>query len=215
MNDIKDKQTWSSFYKDRVNNEEYFSYFCKRYNRFLLEILFNINGFSTICPNLILKEEGCGIGNITKALSNVDKSIVNYKDLKIDKIILSDLDNDMLRLCIENLSNIYNGGYFKNVPKIFNKENIFQDKFFESDTVVVTHGVLEHFNDVDIYKILSTYNDRNVLFQAHYVPTNKYTTQSFGDERLLSVEEWVSLVKPTYYIVDNNGCDLYMFIVNC
>ena len=77
--------------------------------------------------------------------------------------------------------------------------------------MVVTHGVLEHFSDDDIMKIISTYDNDNVLFQAHYVPTDRYKSPSFGDERLLAPEAWNALIKPDYYILDNNECDLYMF----
>lgn len=80
--------------------------------------------------------------------------------------------------------------------------------------MVVTHGVLEHFEDEDIIAIMETYKDRNVRFHAHYVPTDKYEKPSFGDERLMPVSKWVSLTNPDYYIVDNAGCDLYLFFNN-
>lgn len=67
------------------------------------------------------------------------------------------------------------------------------------------------FSDVDITRIMSTYNNDKVLFQAHYVPTSQYTSPSFGDERLLPTDYWITLVKPDYYLLDNNGKDLYMF----
>ena len=101
--------------------------------------------------------------------------------------------------------------YLGKVPLFYVKENICEPKFFESSTVVVTHGVLEHFSDVDITRIMSTYNNDKVLFQAHYVPTSQYTSPSFGDERLLPTDYWITLVKPDYYLLDNNGKDLYMF----
>ena len=66
-------------------------------------------------------------------------------------------------------------------------------------------------SDVDITRIMSTYNNDKVLFQAHYVPTSQYTSPSFGDERLLPTDYWITLVKPDYYLLDNNGKDLYMF----
>lgn len=46
------------------------------------------------------------------------------------------------------------------------------------------------------------------------IPTDKYEKPSFGDERLMPVSKWVSLVNPDYYIVDNAGCDLYLFFNN-
>ena len=130
---------------------------------------------------------------------------------KISKVIFSDINIPMLELCCKNTLSISTDNYLGKVPLFYVKENICEPKFFESSTVVVTHGVLEHFSDVDITRIMSTYNNDKVLFQAHYVPTSQYTSPSFGDERLLPTDYWITLVKPDYYLLDNNGKDLYMF----
>jgi len=149
------------------------------------------------------------IYDLCKALG-VAKESYNFD---ISKVICTDIDRDMLTLCCENTYKMEEG-LLSSIPFAYLKEDIRQAKFFEYPTVVVTHGVLEHFEDEDIIAIMETYKDRNVRFHAHYVPTDKYEKPSFGDERLMPVSKWVSLTNPDYYIVDNAGCDLYLFFNN-
>lgn len=211
--------TWNDYYKDRVRNRDYIEAFGNKYRRFIEEIILNIKRLSNLTQTpIILKEEGCGIGTISLVVSDMEDKLVNSFGLKrladteeISKVILSDINTSMLELCYKNTNPIFSGSYLGKVPFFYSKENICETKFFESQTIVITHGVLEHFSDENIVKIISTYNNDNVLFQAHYVPTDKYEKKSFGDERLLSVESWISLVAPDYYIIDNGGRDLYMF----
>ena len=206
--------------RDRVRNREYDEYFRKKYARFLTEIILNIKRLSDpMLDAVVLKEEGCGIGCVVKNLSQFYPKLAkemtgeerygNTGD--VTKIIFADLDSEMLDLCRDNTRFMYSGRYLEKVPRFYTRENILEKKFFEPGTMVVTHGVLEHFSDPDITRILSTYEDSYVSFQAHYVPTSGYREPSFGNERLLPVDYWCSLVKPDYYIVDNGGLDLYMF----
>lgn len=216
---MEQTNTWDEYYKSRVRNKDYTEAFRLKYSRFIEEIIINIKRIAhNINAPVILKEEGCGIGTVSLTISNVKErlfdamGLVDASEMKeVLKVIFSDIDNAMLELCHKNTCPIYSGGYLGNVPFFYSRENICEPKFFESASVVVTHGVLEHFADDDIMKIISTYDNDNVLFQAHYVPTNRYKTPSFGDERLLPTEFWIALVKPDYYILDNNECDLYMF----
>ncbi|RGO88304.1 hypothetical protein DXA84_07845 [Phocaeicola vulgatus] len=213
------KTTWDEYYKSRVRNNDYRDAFWLKYGLFIKEIIFNIKllAHDGGAP-IILKEEGCGIGTVSLAISNMEEKLLSSMGLtgtseikEVSKVIFSDIDNAMLGLCHENTCPIYSGGYLGNVPFFYCRENICEPKFFEAPSMVVTHGVLEHFADDDILKIISTYDNDNVLFQAHYVPTDRYKSPSFGDERLLSPEAWNALIKPDYYILDNNECDLYMF----
>lgn len=215
---MEQKITWNDYYKDRVRNRDYMEAFNNKYGRFIGEIILNIKRLSNKATPIILKEEGCGIGTISLAISDTEDKLIGSLGLKnssdtkeVSKVILSDINTSMLKLCYKNTNPIFSGSYLGQVPFFYTKENICEPKFFESRTLVVTHGVLEHFSDENIIKIISTYNDDNVLFQAHYVPTDKYEKQSFGDERLLPVETWITLVNPDYYILDNEGTDLYMF----
>ena len=213
--------TWPDYYRDRVGNRDYRDSFRLKYSRFIDEIILQIKRLSTEGKvSLVLKEEGCGIGSVVRCISNREQYFlealgIRYSEIEdrdeVGKIILSDTDKEMLSLCVANTHNLYLGEYLAKSPFFYTKENILNSKFFEPNTVVITHGVLEHFSDGEIERIISTYRDENVVFQAHYVPTNGYISPSFGDERLLPVLDWTELVKPDYYIVDNNGLDLYMF----
>ncbi len=213
------KTTWDEYYKSRVRNYEYRNKFLIKYSRFIREIIINIKLLAhDVGTPIILKEEGCGIGTVSLAISDMEEKLAGAMGLigasekkEVLKVIFSDIDNTMLWLCHENTCPIYSGDYLGNVPFFYCRENICEPKFFEASSMVVTHGVLEHFADDDIMKIISTYDNDNVLFQAHYVPTDRYKSPSFGDERLLAPEAWNALVKPDYYILDNNECDLYMF----
>ena len=211
--------TWDEYYKSRVRNNEYRDAFRLKYGLFLKEIIFNIKRLAQeLGTPVILKEEGCGIGPVSLSISSMEEKLLGSMGLtsvsetkEVSKVIFSDISPVMLGLCHENTCPIYSGGYLGRVPFFYCRENICEPKFFESPSIVVTHGVLEHFADDDIMKIISTYDNDNVLFQAHCVPTNRYKRPSFGDERLLAPEVWDALIKPDYYILDNNGCDLYMF----
>ena len=183
---------WSSFYVDRVNNMRYLDMFKDKYKALLL--------FIDRCiadnPNLIVKEEGCGIGNVSKAHFIYGKN-------KPKEYILSDIDNSMLKLAHKNTLSIHS-------PVSFINESILDPKDYVPNTLVITHGVLEHFCDEDIEKILKIQSHPNVVHSGHYVPLDGYKTPSFGDERLLSFEFWVSFARPRSIALMEN--DLFMFI---
>lgn len=197
-NIIESVNTWDNFYQSRVCNDSYVNVFCKKYNRFIEEIIINIQQISyDLKAPLILKEEGCGIGTVSLAISQIGERLFNYFGLtgasdakKISKVIFSDINIPMLELCCKNTLSISTDNYLGKVPLFYVKENICEPKFFESSTVVVTHGVLEHFSDTDITRIVSTYNNDKVLFQAHYVPTSQtfvsfFWRRTFAAYRLL------------------------------
>jgi len=77
--------------------------------------------------------------------------------------------------------------------------------------VAFSHGVLEHFSNRDIKKITSGIAKAGID-QIHYVPTNKYKTPSFGDERLLTSSTWQRLLPNAKITVFNHGLDLCLQI---
>lgn len=177
------KNNWKQFYKDRVNSG-YQTYFNERYKP-MIDLIKDIN------PKYI-REEGIGIGSVSKSL--VDTEIVCYG-----------FDNnwDMLGLCQRNNAKllVYEDCILR--PKI-------KYDFEESQgQLVVTHGVLEHFTDSEILGIKLRYMSARQK-RVHYVPLDKYKQQSFGDERLLSKEHWLSLLKPKDYILFNDNHDLLL-----
>ena len=132
-----------------------------------------------------VREEGIGIGSVSKFLLKQDINCSGF-----------DLCPDMVELCKKNnpTLNCYVGDIFRNHDRV---------------DIVVTHGVLEHFSDIDIKKILDRYH-WNHQPNIHYVPLNGYVVPSFGDERLLPWKHWVNTFKPTSYeVVDNK--DLYLY----
>lgn len=132
-----------------------------------------------------VREEGIGIGSVSKYLLKRGIDTSGF-----------DLCPEMLNLCRSNNPNIkcQEGDIFT-----FNEGNV---------DMVVTHGVLEHFSDCDILKILDRYKRSNQK-SVHYVPLDGYVIPSFGDERLLSYQYWVDKFKPSDFVVNDNK-DLYL-----
>lgn len=78
-NIIESVNTWDNFYQSRVCNDSYVNVFCKKYNRFIEEIIINIQQISyDLKAPLILKEEGCGIGTVSLAISQIGERLFNY-----------------------------------------------------------------------------------------------------------------------------------------
>jgi len=174
------KADWFEFYKNRVESASYLEHFRNKYG--LLIAL--VKSFS-ICG--LIKEEGIGIGTLSKVIGGN----VTYG---------SDICERMLMLCRAN-----NPGIEVYREDIRSKEKIYKRGTFS----VVTHGVLEHFNNKDIHSILRTY-DFNIKFSIHYVPTNEYSEPSFGDERLLPVQYWIDTFRPYHFLTENQEKDLYL-----
>jgi len=70
-------------------------------------------------------------------------------------------------------------------------------------SVIHSHGVLEHFSDSDIFKIISI-QKKFADYLVHYIPGQKYIKPSFGDERLMSVYFWRQFGEVSTF---NNGYD--------
>ena len=188
--------SWASFYSDRVNNSSYLDKFYKKYQKLIDFIDKQIE----INPDIIVKEEGCGIGNVSK---------VHYikGKFKPKKYVFSDIDSSMLELTKINSSEM-------NVPMEYIRQDILIPKYYEENTLVVTHGVLEHFSDLEIEKIIENQKHKNVIASCHYVPLDGYDKPSFGDERLFSASKWVSMVGHYTEINMINNQDLFVFKVS-
>lgn len=80
---------------------------------------------------------------------------------------------------------------------IFDLSSFFRPKEFDT---VCHSGVLEHFSDEQIIKSLLEHRkvSKRVIFN---IPNNrsKITPESFGDERLMSNEKWVKLIREAGY----------------
>lgn len=164
---------WHQFYKERVNST-YQAYFEKRYRPFL--------DFIALENATSITEAGCGIASISKYFINYGVACNGY-----DKSLR------MLELAQQNVPS--RGFWQDDILK--RKQSI------KHDGLVITHGVLEHFSDKQIHKILKLNP-----YSIHYVPLDLYETPSFGDERLLPVKYWVNEFKLKEYQTFNNGHDL-------
>lgn len=174
---------WADFYKNRLN-ERYTNHVNKKYAPFI-EVLKAQNAKT-------IAEFGCGIGTITKIL--IDQKVGDIHHL---------LDNcrSMLAMAHQNLTGLEFEMYLHNILKPFD--------FVEKLDMIHSHGVLEHFSDQDIRQIISNQKDLAKVL-VHYVPSHKYDKPSFGDERLLTVDEWKKICQPTEIIEFNNGYDLIL-----
>lgn len=172
--------SWHKFYKDRINSS-YQDYFNKRYTAMISFIADNFERSTHIL------EEGVGIGSLANALVGT-KGFRDYYGF--------DNSPDMLNLCAMNTRGIS-----------LYLDDILHPGWPSKAKLVLTHGVLEHFEDYQIESIFDRYKQQKVT-SVHYVPLSKYEKPSFGDERLLSAEYWISLVRPSEYYYFNDGYDL-------
>ena len=173
---------WSEYYKKRIGSS-YADYAAKRYSPMIKELITAGDTF---------REEGCGIGTITK--------ILIWQRPEVD-IKICDLDQDILELAALNLTGYLKANEISRLDAIVAPDDVVD--------CVFSHGVLEHFEDNDIGTILA----RQLKCSGkvvHYVPTDGYTDPSFGDERLLPADYWISKWEPTKYELFNDDKDLLL-----
>lgn len=165
-------QDWYDIYKERMN-KRYTEKVREKYRPFINKI---VEGHA---PQFV--ELGCGAGNITHAVRDSHRSI--------PRMYLVDNCPKMLGLALQNNP----VGYCNFLCADITDRFIFCPQF-DFNTVVHSHGVLEHFNDANILRIIRQ-ADRIGGRQVHYVPEAKYEIPSRGDERLLSVDQWSTMMK--------------------
>lgn len=172
--------SWAEFYKNRVNNKNYENYFKKKYSPFLRYLDHHISNKKNCL------EMGCGTSLVTKTIFRKNINFHTY-----------DNNKEMITLTKQNIKTT--------IIKLHDIKRPI-NRFFD---VVYSHGVLEHFSKEEIRNIIKTqikYSGHLV----HYVPSNLYKHPSYGDELLISKEEWKRLAKPDSIIEFNNGFDLIL-----
>lgn len=181
---------WSDIYKSRICNG-YLDYCKQKYKDFILEL-------DRIDIELFI-ELGCGAGTFTKIL--LQQSSTNH-----DKtFFLVDNDIDMLELAKLNLKDYINSINIK----FINRDLLTYSITTNVNTLIHSHSVLEHLKDDEIYSVIENFPCGN-SHQVHYVPTEKYITPSYGDERLMPVYKWKQFGFKTKTF--NNGYDLILKI---
>lgn len=185
----KKRSEWYNFYKDR-QNMIYKKHIETKYADFIDTIINNLpdNGKKPVH----IHEAGCGAANVSLAIYNkLKQQGINFH------ISMSDKCKDMLELAHEN------------VPEAYKAQiDVLIEQPPHAD-VIFSHGLLEHFNDEDIVKLL-TNQLRQTNKVIHYVPSSKYKKPSFGDERLMTSEQWQKICNPTSIVEFNDGHDLIL-----
>lgn len=156
--------------------DSYPAYCKKKYAPFLK----HINSYDS------LSEEGCGIATMTKII---------YENGK--KYSVFDKCSEQLLLASKNI-------FGMNIR--IEQSDILKHKYNKNPDIIISHGVLEHFNDRNIKKIIKRQLE-SCSKLIHYVPLDKWITPSFGDERLLPISYWDSLVNPDYIEKFNDDKD--------
>lgn len=184
---------WVDMYQSRVGMT-YPQYFKQKYAAYINAVL------EALPTNGHAIEVGCGIGTATKVLAQLRPSTSHC---------LVDNDVGMLTLAKQNLA------YLSASPKThlsFFCQDIRhegRDLHLSSPHVIHGHGVLEHFSDRDIIKTIS-WQRQAANRVVHYVPSHLYRTPSFGDERLMSPNQWREICSPDSIIEFNDGLDLVL-----
>lgn len=168
-------------------NDWYNFYKHKQSNEYLEYIQTRYNPFISLLNSEIkhcksIMEIGCGIGSITKLLNfSGDRFILDR-----NKSILEFADIKAYKI-LQDITN----------------------PFTTKIDLVYSHGVLEHLTDKEIKTTIR--EQKKVCNKLiHYVPSNKYNYKSFGDERLLCINNWKYLCEPDKVIEFNSGYDLML-----
>lgn len=175
---MSDEKSWDKLYrnyikKDYNNWDYYFKTKMRLKKRFIKEVVrYSQSGKPVI-------ECGCGTAKTSVFLS-----------MNGIKTYAFDLDNKMINQA-KKLSKKYSS---KNKTIIF-KGNIksipYKDKFF---SVAHSSGVLEHFNDKEIIRILNE-QLRVADYCIFSVPTSYFEKKMLGNERFLTKEQWRKIIK--------------------
>lgn len=172
---------WSEFYSTRAHTYSRYAEYAKiRYAPFITKIL------NRVVWNSSVAEIGCGMATITTILKGASPTL---------QYVATDLDREMLDIAKLHIPHgilllehdaIYPLG--TNIAKF---------------DVVHSHGLLEHFANEPIQQIIHSHRD---AYQVHYVP-GLYDKPSFGDERLLSVDQWKKICSPDEIHTFNDDLD--------
>lgn len=135
-----------------------------------------------------ISEEGCGIGTMSRIFTAYNRRVAR----------ISDMDIDMAKLAAKNTGLTVDIADIRHMHYEVNPD------------IICSHGVLEHFSDSDIVRIINRQRAQANKRVIHYVPSDKYEKGSFGDERLMSPTQWIDLVNPDKIVAFNDEKDLVL-----
>ena len=158
---------WYDIYAERMN-DRYLAHVASKYAPFLTELYQLRIGHS-------MTEIGCGAGTITRLVREMEGGRTRDHHL---------IDSCPKMLGLAMLNNP--------VPWVsFTCADMLKWLPVRSD-VVHSHGLLEHFSDRDILRLV---HNSGANLQFHYVPSAMYETPSRGDERLMEPDQWKKILK--------------------
>lgn len=160
---------WENFYKLNLSVEDYV---INLYNH---RILFN----EIVIENPVkLLEVGIGSGSMSFFMDHLGYNITGV-----------DYNSEIIRKAAD-LNEKYNGRAKFIKCNAFNLKKMGENDF----DVVYSQGFFEHFSDEEIKKLISEQLKvgKTVIFS---VPSNFYPFKDFGDERLLTLNEWNHILK--------------------
>jgi SAM-dependent methyltransferase len=162
--------TWDSFYSEPASVSFHI--------RNLYTHLPLFEAVAAVSPRQVL-EVGVGTGGMGLFLASLGISVVG---VDTDEGVL-----DRARLLGSNVATLS----YELADALRLAERFGPDRF----DVAFSQGLFEHFDDEDIRSLLSS--QLAVASRAVFsVPSDFYPQQDLGDERLLSLEEWRSILEP-------------------
>lgn len=193
-------KTWYDIYVERMN-DHYRQHVAVKYGQMIQYIVHQLKAFH----GKKLAEYGCGAANISRLI--VEASC-KFK-FPLPFVHLIDIDSRMLDLARHNMQE---AGMRPKDDFAATQANIVEpvmSYFANGYDIIYSHGVLEHFTDTQIRFAISEQLKKAPML-IHYVPSDKYTEPSFGDERLLSPAQWKEICNPTDIMEFNAGYDLLL-----
>lgn len=175
---------WARMYHSRIGNG-YPAYCRQQYRPFLEMIRMQILKFAHT-----VREEGCGAGTITK-------------------ILAQDADHYQTVFCAFDADEYQVANARINLSSLPFEVPVYQGSHFEAQggvDIIHAHGVLEHFSDHDIRRVLNRQRSEAEVV-IHYVPLIGWGVGSYGDERLMSLADWVTKFRPNEWQPFNDGKD--------
>jgi trans-aconitate methyltransferase len=174
---------WAEFYKGRLLSKGYQDYARERYRPFLESIVSHIKEGDRVI------EVGCGLATITLLLAGMKRPWCGFRCF--------DLCPDMVGLARINLGE-------SKYPVDQGDATVPTN---HKPDIVHSHGLLEHLDDDTIVRIIEAERADGARAAIHYVPGEKYEKPSFGDERLMSINDWQRICSPTKITTFNDEHD--------
>lgn len=171
---------WSKYYQEKITSDFYIR---------------NIYGQREFLNAIIdsgakkILEVGAGTGTMSVFLSNMGMEVTT-------------IDNDPKVLELAKQAKAKFGG-----RNYFQEADAFNLPFTDNSFDLIFHqGLLEHFADSDIHKLL-TEHLRVAKIVIFSVPNSYYPKKDIGDERLLGKAKWEKILQP-YKIINSSNYSL-------